>query len=646
MKEFTILFFFLFTVIPCNAGTIYVSASAAGANNGTSWADAYNLLQDALDDPNLASGDNIWVAEGTYKPSYDHGLGIGDRGKHFRMINGVAIYGGFPTGGSDFENRDPNQYETILSGDLLNNDNPATPVEDLLDDPNRADNCYHVFYHPDGTNLDPNAILDGFTIIAGNADGSWPDYSMGGGMFNYASSPTVTNCTFSNNSADYRGGGMCNWVASSPTVTSCAFTGNSANDFGGGMENYSSSPTVTGCTFTGNSAISGGGMRNYDNSHPMVTDCTFSGNSAVNGGGMQNKENSSTTVTNCTFTDNSAASLGGGMSNVYSSPTVTGCTFTGNSADNNGGGMCNLEFSSPIVTGCTFIGNSAGDGGGMYNWRSSPTVTGSTFTSNSAFSTGGGMCNLTLSNSTVSYCTFTANSADEGGGGINNGSSSSTVSNCILWGNSASIGNEIALRSSSTIDISYCDVQGGQAGIYDSGVSTIIYWGPGNIDADPYFVDPGYSDENSTPSDPNDDFWVDGDYHLKSQGWRWDNDANDWTWDDVTSRCIDAGNPGSPLADEPMTLDVDPLNRWGENIRINMGAYGGSPQASMPPYDWALLADLTNDGIVNLEDFANQAKDWQQAEIAQPGDLNRNGTVDLSDALLMANDWLKTTSWY
>ena len=66
----------------------------------------------------------------------------------------------------------------------------------------------------------------------------------------------------------------------------------------------------------------------------------------------------------------------------------------------------------------------------------------------------------------------------------------------------------------------------------------------------------------------------------------------------------------------------------------------------MPPYDWALLADLTNDGIVSLMDFANQAKDWQNTAYAQPGDLNRDGTVNLSDVLLTVEDWLKTTSWY
>jgi parallel beta-helix repeat protein len=126
----------------------------------------------------------------------------------------------------------------------------------------------------------------------------------GGGMYNSISSPMVTNCTFSGNSAAEEGGGMSN-SDSSPTVTNCMFSGNSAG-WGGGMYNIAnSSPTVTNCTFTGNTAFSntygGGGMFNYLSSSPTVTNCTFSGNQATvgSGGGMFNHLSSSPTVTNC-----------------------------------------------------------------------------------------------------------------------------------------------------------------------------------------------------------------------------------------------------------------------------------------------------------------------------------------------------------
>ncbi|MHC4361027.1 MAG: hypothetical protein ACYSTN_09615, partial [Planctomycetota bacterium] len=98
--------------------------------------------------------------------------------------------------------------------------------------------------------------------------------------------------------------------------------------------------------------------------------------------------------------------------------------------------------------------------------------------------------------------------------------------------------------------------------------------------------------------------------------------------------------------DEPMSVPDDPNNTWGENIRINMGAYGGTAEASIPPYDWALLADLTNDGIVNFEDYAGQVIDWPNSGDCQPGDLNRDGVINMPDLTLLVEDWLKETVWH
>jgi hypothetical protein len=193
--------------------------------------------------------------------------------------------------------------------------------------------------------------------------------------------------------------------------------------------------------------------------------------------------------------------------------------------------------------------------------------------------------------------------------------------------------------------VTFTDVQGGRDGVF-VGPDSFLSWGPGNIDIDPCFVQSGFWDANGTPEDMNDDFWVDGDYHLKSEGWRWDIVRHRWTYDDVTSRCIDAGNPGSPLGDELLSVPDDPNNEWGQNLRIDMGAFGGTAEASIPPYDWALLADLTNDGLVDLTDFAYQAADWLNSASQQPGDLNRDSFVDISDLALLVEDWLEQTTWH
>jgi uncharacterized repeat protein (TIGR01451 family) len=164
-------------------------------------------------------------------------------------------------------------------------------------------------------------------------------------------------------------------LSSSAVFNGLIITGGSSLLFGGGMCNYfSSSPTVSNCTFSGNTAVIGGGMFNLD--PPTVIHCTFSGNTAtVNGGGMNNDELSLPTVTNCTFSGNTANRGGGMYNNGIGSPTVTNCIFSGNTAEI-GGGMCNNNGSSATVTNCTFSGNTAnpGAGGGMFNNVAFPTL--------------------------------------------------------------------------------------------------------------------------------------------------------------------------------------------------------------------------------------------------------------------------------
>jgi len=255
---------------------IYVDADANGANDGSSWADAFKYLQDALAEANL--GDEIWVAQGIYTPDSNSAdpNGSADRMATFKLINGVTLKGGY----AGFGERDPNardidENKTILSGDLDGNDVDVNDPADLLDEPTRAENSYHV------VTGSVNAILDGFTITAGNANG-FPSHWGGGGMWNESGSPTVTNCTFSSNSAS-SGGGMNNY-GSSPTLTNCTFSGNSARSRGGGIYNYGSSMMIN-CTFSGNSANDGGGMFIVYDSIPNVANCTFSANSAHQRGG-------------------------------------------------------------------------------------------------------------------------------------------------------------------------------------------------------------------------------------------------------------------------------------------------------------------------------------------------------------------------
>ncbi|MBN1764062.1 MAG: thrombospondin type 3 repeat-containing protein [Sedimentisphaerales bacterium] len=327
---------------------IYVKADAPGNNDGMSWPDAFLSLQDAL----RAAGpyDTIWVAAGTYYPETN---GLADpREAAFAMENHVHIYGGFEGNEPDtfdLNDRDLGSHETILSGDI-----------GVAHDP--CDNCYHIFYHPAGTDLDENAVLDGFTITAGNADGDWFPHYVGAGMYNVSSSPKLCQCTFTGNSS-YYGGGMYNESSSSPILSKCTFSNNSA-DTGGGIFNFDSSPRVSGCIFSVNSASGyggeGGGMYNEYYSNPIVTNCLFTANSVSdNGGGMFN-DFSNAIVSNSTFSGNSA-DAGGGMFNFESDPTVTNCILWGNAAAYSGNEILN-QFSTPLVSYCNIAGGFPGMG--------------------------------------------------------------------------------------------------------------------------------------------------------------------------------------------------------------------------------------------------------------------------------------------
>ncbi len=333
------------------ASTIYVDRNSPGpSRSGASWVSAYTDLQQAL--AQATSGTEIHVADGTYKPTSGTSRSIS-----FQLKNGVTLLGSYAGyGAANPDARDIAVNATILSGNIGKAGS-------------NYDNSYHVVV---GSGTDGTAVLDAFIITAGNAVGSSFPTNSGGGLYNFAGSPTVSNCTFTGNAASYDGGGMSSYT-SSLTLTNCAFIGNSADSgHGGGMYNEYSSPTLTNCTFIGNVTDDGGGIYNWSSS-PVLANCTLIGNAAGYGGGMSNYRGSPA-LANCTFIGNSADSCGGGMSNVSSSsPTLANCTFSSNSAGIYSGGMYNYDSSSPTLTNCIIWGSGSSP---IYNSSSSrPVIT-------------------------------------------------------------------------------------------------------------------------------------------------------------------------------------------------------------------------------------------------------------------------------
>jgi len=218
----------------------------------------------------------------------------------------------------------------------------------------------------------------------------------------------------------------------------------------------------------------------------------------------------------------------------------------------------------------------------------------------------------------IKNCTIASN---ESGISVWDGGST-TIQNCIIHHNWDHYWPQVSLGSGATLTISYCDVQGGLEGIYLEDSNCIVNWESGNICTDPCFVRVGYWDEQLGQM-------VEGDYHLQSQTGRWDPNTSEWVTDTNTSLCIDAGDPNSDWTAE----------LWPHGKRINMGAYGGTPQASMSLSTVGNKADLNNSDLVDYADLMGFVNKWLYQEILLPEDLDKNGVVNFTDFAILANEW-------
>jgi fibronectin-binding autotransporter adhesin len=308
-----------------NAQTIhYVMAGGTGTGT-TSWANASGDLQAMINAS--VSGDQIWVAGGTYKPNRQADnltvITSDDRSNAFVLKKDVKVYGGFAGTENSLTTRNLSltANASILSGNL--------------GDPGiNTDNAYHVVISAGDAGT---SELNGFTIQDGNANADETLYItvngnsfhavFGGGIYNSSSSPTLTNVNINGNFALYDGGGMYN-TSSNPVLTTVTITGNTATANGGGIYNSSSSPILTNMTFSGNTTTDyGGGIYNYSSS-PILTDITFSENKAYLGGGIFNDNVSLPIIVNSLFTNNTANS-GEAIFNQQGSVQLINSTLVG-----------------------------------------------------------------------------------------------------------------------------------------------------------------------------------------------------------------------------------------------------------------------------------------------------------------------------
>jgi predicted outer membrane repeat protein len=428
------------------AKIIHVDATAPAGGSGAHWSDALNDLRAALDV--ARAGDAIWVAEGTYRPAPPGG----DRLASFTMQSGVALYGGFAGDETQLAQRDVIAHPTILSGDLDGDDGGQFE--------NTAENSIHVVVAID---VDEHALLDGFTIQGGRADGpgfgASPDsQDQGAGINIFGGAPVFRNCMVVGNWVLNHG--AVNDHGDASTFVDCMWCTNHSEDLGGGLYvHHHSMATVLGCSFLYNDAVNDGGGTYCRSEHGAAFhDCTWTSNRATSGAGMFHAEMSAAHVENCTFTFNVATHGGGGMFCDRSTTVVEGCLFENNSAATGvttgggggggsggggfwssggatfvvacafrhnvasfGAGVYHIDQSAAQVVDCEFEDNRAGEGGGSYSLSSPTRTSGCRFIGNVAsgtiFSVGGGASNY-FSDSVVEDCLFRGNRAELGGGGV------------------------------------------------------------------------------------------------------------------------------------------------------------------------------------------------------------------------------------
>ncbi|MBN1488621.1 MAG: hypothetical protein JXA69_01785 [Phycisphaerae bacterium] len=373
---------------------VYVKQHAGGTTNGTSWSTAYIELFDALQ--YSRTGQEIWVAEGTYNPTTTSG-----RTYTFLLRDGIDVYGGFAGTESSRGDRDPFNNETILDGDLNNNDG--------VNFTNRSDNSYHVVA---ATSTSGDAILDGFHIRGGYADGTGGGATdIGGGILITDCDVSIVNCAIYDNYALAFGGGVEINVAPGSAMIACTIESNLAGQTnypacGGGVDCYASDTTFLACRIRLNEvkgSVYSGGQYYYS---------WGGGVSCVSDPEILTPQ--TPTFQYCAISENGSAFFGGGISSDGRGIILRDSRITTNEATWYGGG------------GIWLVTDDEGDGA-------------------------------------IEHCTFSDNEAGSAGGAMYvDGDETLIVRNSILWGNSAPLGSEIL--NDGAMSVNYSDVYGMTSG--------------------------------------------------------------------------------------------------------------------------------------------------------------------------------------
>lgn len=351
-----------FIIILCLANTssqaarIYVTMGGSGTKSGNSWSNARQgeFTLNAIIASAVAN-DSLFIAEGKYLPTAI----ATNVSAAINLKTGVSLFGGFPQPSGSLLNptwnqRNPNLYLSILSGDIDNDDwdSDNDPYTQIVDDM-MGSNSNNVVVVPAGT---ATVVIDGFTISGGDAKNG-----NGGGIYSdYGAAITISNCRIMGNKGTQGGALYTLTNNTNSQVLSCIFSGNAAND-GGAVYNHSNSKTAfRKCIFSENIAYNNGGAIFNNFSHTIViNNSVINNNTAAQGGGIYNNT-SGIQIINDVLVGNNATN-GAAVYNAASSTSIVNTTIAGNYSNSLGGGVLNSGNGMPKIKNSIFSGNTPTD---------------------------------------------------------------------------------------------------------------------------------------------------------------------------------------------------------------------------------------------------------------------------------------------
>ncbi len=437
----------------CSQQVIYVDSAAGGANNGFSWLNAFNDLQDAL--AAADSTDEIWVAKGMYFPFFDS-ISL----TPFIMKSGVSLYGGFAGNESGREQRNWITNKTILSGDIgIRGDTSDNAPKIIVAEQTNGHIYIDGFIMGDGHAVQ-NAQAPNYNYTHGAAIWAEESYlfisncifrrnfaeTAGGAIYASNSYVYVGDCVFENNHAKGNGGAILN--RGGGLISNCLFyqnvVGVPQNYNGTGGAIYVTGTIVINCIFRENHSYNAGGA--VFCWFGKYIDCLFEENtSRRSGGAMYALGSNITEIHNCNFIKNSVLDSlqNGGAIYVDQSPGTYGfrvynSRFLNNTATLDGGAM-ELRWTKARIQSCEFIGNYAGRNGGAIRFVSGTgkcDITNSTFYQNNSAGDGKVIYDYVthLDSTRIRNCIFWNNGTPEI---LNqpNPSRPTSIGHCILQGN-------------------------------------------------------------------------------------------------------------------------------------------------------------------------------------------------------------------